>query len=138
MPQLRSLYVEEARRSARTRAFLEAVEAALCAPLAAAGGGRAPWKRWRRGARRGRGHRMTHRLRQEVGSYALMAGTGFEHTDFLQCCKFAEGDSRVLMMKMARDRVGALVKNRAPAAASRRVHLRVATRSEAAAALAGR
>ena len=40
-----------------------------------------------------------HRLRQEVGSYALMSGTGFEHTDFLQCCKFAEGDSRILMMK---------------------------------------
>ena len=25
--------------------------------------------------------------------------------DFLQCCKFAEGDSRVLMLKMARDRL---------------------------------
>jgi acyl-CoA oxidase len=53
---------------------------------------------------------MTHRLRQEVGSYALMAGTGFEHTDFLQCCKFAEGDSRVLMMKMARDRAGRMAR----------------------------
>jgi acyl-CoA oxidase len=48
---------------------------------------------------------LCHRLKQEVGSYALMADTGFEHTDFLQCCKFAEGDSRVLMMKVARDRV---------------------------------
>ena len=37
-----------------------------------------------------------------------MAGTGFEHTDFLQCCKFAEGDSRILMMKVARDRVKAI------------------------------
>ncbi|KAJ3305987.1 hypothetical protein HDU76_004919, partial [Blyttiomyces sp. JEL0837] len=47
-------------------------------------------------------------LKQEVGSYALMAGTGFEQMDFLQCCKFAEGDSRILMQKMARDlfRVG--------------------------------
>ena len=54
---------------------------------------------------------MTHRLRQEVGSYALMQGTGFEHTDFLQCCKFAEGDSRVLMMKMARDRVIKIARN---------------------------
>ncbi|KAI9021142.1 acyl-CoA dehydrogenase/oxidase [Hyaloraphidium curvatum] len=44
------------------------------------------------------------RLKQEVGSYALMAGTGFEHADFLQCCKFAEGDSRILMQKLARDR----------------------------------
>jgi hypothetical protein len=26
-----------------------------------------------------------------------MAGTGFERTDYLQCCKFAEGDSRILM-----------------------------------------
>lgn len=29
---------------------------------------------------------------------------GFEMTDFLQACKFAEGDSRILMQKMARDR----------------------------------
>ena len=26
---------------------------------------------------------LTHRLRQETGSYALMAHTGFEHSDFL-------------------------------------------------------
>jgi acyl-CoA oxidase len=45
------------------------------------------------------------RLKQEVGSYALMTGCGFEQLDYLQCCKFAEGDSRVLMQKMARDRV---------------------------------
>ncbi len=40
---------------------------------------------------------LCHRLKQEVGSFALMAGTGFERTDYLQCCKFAEGDSRILM-----------------------------------------
>eukprot|EP00449_Zooxanthella_nutricula_P018949 CAMPEP_0198533762 /NCGR_PEP_ID=MMETSP1462-20131121/34785_1 /TAXON_ID=1333877 /ORGANISM="Brandtodinium nutriculum, Strain RCC3387" /LENGTH=52 /DNA_ID=CAMNT_0044263677 /DNA_START=1 /DNA_END=156 /DNA_ORIENTATION=- len=34
------------------------------------------------------------RLKQELGSYALMGGTGFEKMDYLQCCKFAEGDSR--------------------------------------------
>eukprot|EP00927_Polykrikos_kofoidii_P039800 TRINITY_DN3410_c0_g1_i2.p1 TRINITY_DN3410_c0_g1~~TRINITY_DN3410_c0_g1_i2.p1 ORF type:complete len:498 (-),score=104.87 TRINITY_DN3410_c0_g1_i2:197-1615(-) len=45
------------------------------------------------------------RLKQDVGSYALMVGTGFEQMDFLQCCKFAEGDSRILMQKLARDRV---------------------------------
>merc|ERR1711939_444783 len=45
------------------------------------------------------------RLKQEVGSHALMGGTGFEQMDFLQCCKFAEGDSRILMQKMSRDRV---------------------------------
>ena len=45
------------------------------------------------------------RLKQEVGSYALMGESGFGSMDFLQCCKFAEGDSRVLMLKMARDRL---------------------------------
>ena len=46
---------------------------------------------------------LCHALKQEVGSFALMAGTGFEQMDFLQCCKFAEGDSRILMQKMVRD-----------------------------------
>jgi len=45
------------------------------------------------------------RLKQEVGSYALMGDSGFGSMDFLQCCKFAEGDSRILMLKMARDRL---------------------------------
>ena len=45
------------------------------------------------------------RLKQEVGSFALMDDAGFKHMDFLQCCKFAEGDSRILMTKMARDRL---------------------------------
>lgn len=49
--------------------------------------------------------RLTHRLKNEVGSYALMKDSGFGQTDFLQCCKFAEGDSRILMQKMARDRM---------------------------------
>merc|ERR1712196_193644 len=44
-------------------------------------------------------------LKQEVGSYALMGGTGFDRLDYLQCCKFAEGDSRILMQKIARDRM---------------------------------
>mmetsp|Transcript_7976 Transcript_7976/g.9481 ORF Transcript_7976/g.9481 Transcript_7976/m.9481 type:complete len:514 (+) Transcript_7976:131-1672(+) len=46
---------------------------------------------------------MEHRLEQEVGSYALMASSGFIYKDMLLCCKFAEGDSRILMQKMARD-----------------------------------
>merc|ERR1712146_638630 len=46
---------------------------------------------------------LCFKLKQEVGSFALMGGTGFEQMDFLQCCKFAEGDSRILMQKMARD-----------------------------------
>jgi hypothetical protein len=33
------------------------------------------------------------------------AGTGFELMDMLLCCKFAEGDSRILQMKLMRDRL---------------------------------
>lgn len=55
---------------------------------------------------------LTFRLKQEVGSYALMGGSGFEHLDFLQCCKFAEGDSRILMQKMTRDRMKSFQKSK--------------------------
>ncbi|CAJ1393029.1 unnamed protein product [Effrenium voratum] len=48
---------------------------------------------------------LCFRLKQDVGSHALMGATGFEQMDFLQACKFAEGDSRILMQKLARDRV---------------------------------
>jgi acyl-CoA oxidase len=48
---------------------------------------------------------MCFRLKQEVGSFALMGESGFGNMDFLQACKFAEGDSRILMQKMARDRL---------------------------------
>jgi len=53
---------------------------------------------------------LCFRLKQELGSYALMGGTGFEKMDYLQCCKFAEGDSRILMQKIARDRLQAFGK----------------------------
>lgn len=49
-------------------------------------------------------------LRLEVGSYALMHNTGFELMDMLFCCKFAEGDSRILQMKLVRDRLKRLKK----------------------------
>lgn len=52
------------------------------------------------------------RLKQEVGSYALMNGCGFERLDYLQCCKFAEGDSRILMQKMSRDCIKAFQKGK--------------------------
>jgi acyl-CoA oxidase len=45
-------------------------------------------------------------LQEELGSHALMAGDGhcgFVHSDILLCAKFAEGDSRMLMQKLARD-----------------------------------
>jgi acyl-CoA oxidase len=48
---------------------------------------------------------LCFRLKQDVGSFALMADKGFDQMDFLQACKFAEGDSRILMQKLARDRV---------------------------------
>ena len=110
VPQLRALYREADAREERMTAYLASVERDLCDTL-------------RHGTRPTAGMvesvaaakvsavdeaiEYCHRLRQEVGSYALMAGTGFEHTDFLQCCKFAEGDSRILLMKVARDRVKA-------------------------------
>jgi acyl-CoA oxidase len=50
---------------------------------------------------------LCFRLTQDVGSCALMDGTGFGETHFLQACKFAEGDSRILMQKLARDRLKA-------------------------------
>jgi acyl-CoA oxidase len=48
---------------------------------------------------------MCFRLKQEVGSFALMADSGHGNMDFLQACKFAEGDSRILMQNLARDRL---------------------------------
>ena len=44
-------------------------------------------------------------LARQVGSYALMHATGFELVDMLLCCKFAEGDSRILQQKLTRDRL---------------------------------
>jgi len=52
-----------------------------------------------------------HALRLEVGSYALMHQTGFELIDMFLCCKFAEGDSRILQMKLMRDRLKKLKKD---------------------------
>lgn len=114
VPQLKSLYLEEERKCQRTGQFLQAVESNLCASLLSK---QRPGKILVEAVAAAKVRavdeaiEMTHRLRQEVGSYALMQGTGFEHTDFLQCCKFAEGDSRVLMMKMARDRVIKIARN---------------------------
>ena len=55
----------------------------------------------------------SHALRLEVGSYALMHHTGFELMDMFLCCKFAEGDSRILMQKMSRDRLRVFEKKQA-------------------------
>jgi acyl-CoA oxidase len=120
VPQLRALYDAADAREARTGRFLAEVEAKLCDVLRSGGRPDAGLVEAVAAAKVSavdEAIEYCHRLRQEVGSYALMAGTGFEHTDFLQCCKFAEGDSRVLMMKVARDRVkefAELAKTRAP------------------------
>ena len=52
-----------------------------------------------------------HALQLEVGSYALMHDTGFELFDMLLCCKFAEGDSRILQQKLTRDRLNRVRKD---------------------------
>lgn len=46
---------------------------------------------------------FVHSLQNEIGSYALMQDSGFGNRDFLTCCKFAEGDTRILMQKLVRD-----------------------------------
>jgi len=46
---------------------------------------------------------LTDKLAREVGSYALMHEGGFGSTHWLLMCQFAEGDTRVLMQKLARD-----------------------------------
>jgi acyl-CoA oxidase len=52
--------------------------------------------------------RFFREAQAELGSHALMAGpghSGFLFGDILLVTKFAEGDSRILMQKMARDRL---------------------------------
>ncbi|KAL1523338.1 hypothetical protein AB1Y20_018283 [Prymnesium parvum] len=120
IPQLRALYQEAAERMEEMDAFVGKCEAQL-SPLLRSG--EVPTAE------------LTHaiavakvkavetsidlcwRLKQEVGSYALMGESGFVHLDFLNCCKFAEGDSRILMQKMARDRYRRAMKEQKAGAA---------------------
>lgn len=108
IPQLRSLF-EEAEQTARTlEAYVGVCEARLV-PLLREGA--VPSEELAHMIAVAKVKAVEHsidlswRLKQEVGSYALMGDSGFGSMDFLQCCKFAEGDSRVLMLKMARDRM---------------------------------
>lgn len=108
VPQMASLYVEAERRISELEQFTRSIETeisgvlkndgipsnALVQDIACA-----------KVASIETSIELTHRLKQEVGSYALMANTGFENLDFMQCAKFAEGDSRILMQKLARDAV---------------------------------
>ena len=107
MPQLRALYEEAEGRLTRVKNFVETCESRLCECLAADRiPPAAPLTRAIAVAKIRAVEtaiELCFRLKQEVGSYALMDGTGFQHCDFLQCCKFAEGDSRILSQKLARD-----------------------------------
>jgi len=110
IPQLKSLFLEAEAELSQLDAFVGALEQELSAALRL---DKIPDERLVeaiatakvRAVERSIG--LCFRLKQEVGSFALMADAGFAHLDFLQCCKFAEGDSRILMQKMARDRLKA-------------------------------
>lgn len=110
IPQLKSLYVEADSELARLDSFLTAVETRLAACLREQ---RLPPAELVEAIAAGKVRAveaaiaLCWRLKQEVGSYALMTGCGFEQLDYLQCCKFAEGDSRILMQKISRDRLKA-------------------------------
>ena len=47
---------------------------------------------------------LCFKLKQEVGSFALMADSGFKHMDFLQCCKFAEASKPTTLLTASRER----------------------------------
>ena len=72
-----------------------------------------------------------HKLRLEVGSYALMHGTGYELVDIFLCCKFAEGDSRILRQKLAQNRLKAVAKGGMGAAVTREALLLTSKRKPA-------
>ena len=107
IPHIQAVYQDGYARLDRLDAYMARVEAALSKVLRADGIPPAPLVEAIAVGKVGcveSAIEMCFRLKQEVGSYALMGDTGFEHMDFLQCCKFAEGDSRILMQKLARDR----------------------------------
>eukprot|EP01064_Diplonema_japonicum_P038954 TRINITY_DN9639_c1_g1_i1.p1 TRINITY_DN9639_c1_g1~~TRINITY_DN9639_c1_g1_i1.p1 ORF type:complete len:479 (+),score=144.77 TRINITY_DN9639_c1_g1_i1:45-1481(+) len=106
IPQLRALFCDNETKMQKLDAFMTKCESELCACLKA---NKPPPLRLVEAIAVAKvvaveeSIDMVHKLKNEVGSYALMWGSGFEQADFLTCCKFAEGDSRVLMQKMARD-----------------------------------
>eukprot|EP00759_Apiculatamorpha_spiralis_P040899 PhF_6_TR39665/c1_g1_i9/m.58888/K00232/E1.3.3.6, ACOX1, ACOX3; acyl-CoA oxidase len=102
IPQLASLYDKEAKAHTLIESFVRKCETELVAVLKA---GKVPSVQLVEAIAVAKVKAVeesidfVHRLKNEVGSLALMADTGFGNTDFLQCCKFAEGDSRILMQK---------------------------------------
>jgi len=114
IPQLRSLFEEAEQTAARLDAYVSMCEAQLTPLLR---NDEVPSAELAHMIAVAKVKAVEHsidlcwRLKQEVGSYALMGDSGFGTMDFLQCCKFAEGDSRVLMLKMARDRLRTFAKD---------------------------
>jgi len=93
VPQLRALFEENAAAAAATEAFVGQCEARLSECLV---GGTTPPPDLVDAIATAKVVAVEqsidacHRLKQEVGSFALMADAGFLHLDMLQCCKFAE------------------------------------------------
>ena len=114
IPQLKALYQENETKIAKLEAFVETCEKALSQNLQQ---DKLPSNKLVDAIATCKVQAvensidMCFKLKQEVGSFALMDSAGFKHMDFLQCCKFAEGDSRILMQKMARDRMKAFGKH---------------------------
>ncbi|KAI9003497.1 acyl-CoA dehydrogenase/oxidase [Hyaloraphidium curvatum] len=108
VPHIAAVLAEADKKLGRMDAYMAAVEAALSKCLVA---GKIPDARLVEAIAVGKiaavetAIALCDELKHEVGSYALMAGTGFEHLEFLTMCKFAEGDSRILAIKIARDRL---------------------------------
>lgn len=106
VPQIRAMLREGEAQLARLCNLVERVEAELCSCLR---GDKIPPRKLQQAIAVAKVKcvegciEVVQALQQEVGSFALMRGSGFEQIDFVQCCKFAEGDSRILMQKMARD-----------------------------------
>jgi len=115
IPQLTDLYGEAEQRFSRLDAFLNSLEGQLSECLRS---DTLPTAQLVEAIAVGKVRavedtiELCFRLKQDVGSFALMGGTGFEQMDFLQCTKFAEGDSRILMQKITRDRLKAHKKNK--------------------------
>jgi alkylation response protein AidB-like acyl-CoA dehydrogenase len=112
LPQMSSLFDEAEEAFAYATRYTSMVEAELCACLHA---GRMPSANLTEAIATAKIRavettiQLCFRLKQTVGSHALMYGSGFEQTDSMQIAKFAEGESFVLMQKLARDRVKNLV-----------------------------
>mmetsp|Transcript_20256 Transcript_20256/g.30905 ORF Transcript_20256/g.30905 Transcript_20256/m.30905 type:complete len:552 (-) Transcript_20256:256-1911(-) len=108
LPQLRSLFNDAEKKAVRLEAFVDVLERRLDPLLVASLPVDADLAHCISVAKVKAVEtaiELCWRLKQDLGSYALMDDAGFRHADFLICCKFAEGDSRILMQKMAKDRL---------------------------------